>query len=286
MITLVMPTKNRPGFVSQNLAVLNATGFKAQVALADSSDQKQFEETKRKIAGIGFEVIHKHTPGLGIWEAVASVLPEIETPFVAFMPDDDIVIPSTLMQCCRFLSRQPEYSACTGQAVIVSDLGVARYRLRRFDGATPFVRLSALLTDYCVVHYAVSHTQAFRRWWADGEGIADPYYGVELMLSIRHVLEGKVQQLPGLFVVRRDHPGRTSLRSPVKDPPDLFRQRLEAIAPGAPLELYLRRRTAPSLLQRAREKLFGVTLSRLMRPTHPYHQAFAPIYQAIVQTPR
>jgi glycosyltransferase domain-containing protein len=212
-----MPTMNRQRFVATTLRSLAGTGFAGVVAICDSSDERRFHETAEfaKRLHKRFAVVHRHLPGLENAAAVAAILPEFDTPYAVYMPDDDILVPRTLVLCAEFLGAHPDYSAVTGTAVIlpVDDsrvLASAPYKLRGFEENGPVERLQALLADYCVVHYSLSRTPEFKERWLAGAKIRERYLSAELLFNCLHVVDGKVRLLNDLFVVRQDHPTRIS----------------------------------------------------------------------------
>lgn len=212
-----MPTMNRHRFVATTLRSLASTGFAGVVAICDSSNEQGFHETAEFIRRLQkrFAVIHRYLPGLENAAAVAAILPEVDTPYAVYMPDDDILVPRTLAVCAEFLAAHPDYSAVTGTAVILPVdgghvLASAPYKLRGFEENGPVERLQALLADYCVIHYSLSRTPEFKDRWLAGAKIRERYFSAELLFNCLHVVDGKVHLLNDLFVVRQDHPARIS----------------------------------------------------------------------------
>jgi glycosyltransferase domain-containing protein len=216
-VTIVIPTMNRAQFLETYVRALTATGYAGTLLICDSSEESEYARAQRLLADTDatFPIIHHHLPGLGNAQAVNAALADVKTPYAIYMPDDDILVPRTLEAAARFLDDAPDYGAATGHAVIVPiEKGrvsnAAAYNLRAFNQEGPAARLESLFSDYCVVHFALSRAEHFRRCWRAGAQISERYFSGELVINCLHLIYGKVGLVDGLLVVRQDHAARVS----------------------------------------------------------------------------
>lgn len=216
-VTVVVPTLNRPHFVSRMLRVFLDMGFGGHLLIGDSSTADHFDETQDVIATLqpSFRVTHRACPGLPMAECVGHLASAIDTPYVVLMPDDDLPVAATLQACAQFLDQHPAYSSAGGHAILAEVAEgshghvrwTASYPIYRLEANTAAERLIALCQAYSVLLYAVSRTDQFVKRFqpAARAELSDIAFAAELLPVCLQAVQGKVRMLPRLFVVRQVH---------------------------------------------------------------------------------
>ena len=220
-VSIIIPTLNRSDHVIKMLRYFDSVGFDGHVLIGDSSNEHHVEKTRKFIAGLDgrIKITYREYPGKKNFECIRVLLSEVDTPYVLWMCDDDILIPATLKKCARYLHDNPEYSAVGGVAYIYTLKGkgafgevkhIGRYRVDQIDGEKPSERLAKLLGYYSVVGYSLCRTKQFKRKFIfEGfEKLTDIAIAGELLPTCMCAVQGKVKMLDALFVLRQDHDER------------------------------------------------------------------------------
>jgi len=229
MLTLVIPTKNRPLFISRALQYYASAACKIPIIIGDSSDEKNFSQARRWIetAASGLNVHHIRYSQSGSdrakgWQqdrSIIELLNQVETPYAAFYADDDFAVANNLALAVDFLEANRDYSFVSGCAAAFSLEGGGvygqidtawQYHQRTIDDADPARRLLSLFRDYPGVEYGVSRTNQLKhRWNKVFEAHVDNHTG-EIVNGSLVVLQGKTKKLEHLFLVRQIHSQQTS----------------------------------------------------------------------------
>jgi len=220
-VSLLVPTLNRSEFVTRLLSYYAATGFGGWLVLGDSSDDDHADRTARTIRELGgaLNVRHERYPGLNEPRTTRQLLELATTPYVAFMPDDDLIVPSAMGPCVEFLERHPDYSLVHGRAVMLMlKSHGARGRVEAVwphywmeeRGGTATQRLQ----NYLGPHYFASlfsvHRSAQMREIYRGapEPVLDDKTFVEVLGGCLAVVQGKAGRLDRLYIARHHHEQR------------------------------------------------------------------------------
>ena len=166
MISLVIPTINRPDFIKKYLQFLNLQGFQGEVLIGDSSSLDLFNETSNFIKknSFCFRVRHASYPNRMHFEVIQELLEFIHYEFCMYICDDDFLLNSTLQKCVEFLNENPDYTSVGGRALMldVNDSwkiqSISEYSLSSLDESSPIDRLRILANNY----------ELFFKWWKFG----------------------------------------------------------------------------------------------------------------------
>jgi glycosyltransferase domain-containing protein len=167
-VTILIPTRNRPELCRALVSFLRASGIKAKIILADSSDQSQIAKGLYASTELNVEH-HSLPPDLPFYDKLDLALSKVETSFVAQMPDDDIPIPSALHRCRNFLSNNQDYSTAWGYALNFGlhersfDIHSMQWCSASIDDASPLERVYHLVRRYQPFFWAVFRTDALKR---------------------------------------------------------------------------------------------------------------------------
>lgn len=223
MITLLVPTMNRPDFVGRLLRYYADTGFTHAIAIGDSSEPvhaRRIQEEIRRHAP-ALKADYQPAPGLNDSQCLSQLIRNARTPYAAFLADDDFLVPEGLDQCVAFLEQHPEYSAAHGVGIVLRlDASGAHgrpvssrfYRQPSAEAGTAAERLAAHLGSYTVSLFSVHRTETWRAIYRDVPQLTDKTF-TELLPSCLSVVEGNVKALPCFYLVRHDHDQRYLLPS-------------------------------------------------------------------------
>lgn len=222
MISLVVPTFNRPDFAIRTLDYYAAVSFGGEVLLGDSSTGPAAARIRRAVERLSSRLRVQYVECQGIDDRLSlhrlSML--VRTKYATFIGDDDIVFPSGLDQCVRFLERHPEFEAANGEAWAFELSSEGAYgRLRIVDEypqpdlpqEKPLERLEEHFRNYRVTLFSVHRTDAWRAMWRRVGEVADRAFSAELLPCCLSPILGRIRRLDIPFLLRQTHASRYQL---------------------------------------------------------------------------
>lgn len=214
MITLVIPTFRRPAFIVRTMAYYAASGFRGELLIGDSSEGEAAEQARAAAARhrehLRIRLVDCRNKDDRLTLHLLSTL--VETPYVAYIGDDDVLVPLGLEHCRRFLDANPDYVAATGEAWTFEVLpGPVHGRLRVFAGypqpelaqASARARFEALVRDYRVTLFALHRASTWREMWRHSAQIPDRTFSAELLPACLSPTLGKFARLDCFFLLRQ-----------------------------------------------------------------------------------
>lgn len=216
MISLIIPTMNRPDFLIRLLRYYRDIGFPGYICIGDSSDAAHIEPTKRAVEALQgkLNIIYREYPDYNISMAISHLIDLVSTRYAAFVADDDFLVPAALEQCAMFLDNHPDYVAAHGVGV---GLGLkssgaygqvawaSHYQQPVIDGDSASQRLLAHLSNYAVTLFSVHRIESWREMYQDISSLKDDTFALELLPCCRSVIQGKVKELDCFYLVRQSH---------------------------------------------------------------------------------
>jgi glycosyltransferase domain-containing protein len=170
-VTIIIPTLNRSDFILKMLRAFNATNFGGKIIIGDSSDNFHYKKTDEYIRAkdYKYEINQYPLPGMKAYECIVNLHNIVETPFVIWMCDDDILVPSTLDKAAKYLNENKEYSAVGGVGIVLGIdeenydfvIGSDRYWLESIEHNSGTNRLLNLGRNYQVISYSLCRTEQF-----------------------------------------------------------------------------------------------------------------------------
>lgn len=230
MISILVPTMNRPDFVVRLIEYYARARFPYTLLIGDSSSPKQKApiltaiEKYRKV----IHVEHADCPGMSNYEVMQFLLNKIETPYASYLADDDFLVVDTVREAIAFMESHPDYVGAAGQAMLfqLRDHGPfgefeAAMRYPQFEilGESAIDRLRAHAQRYTSAFHAVCRTKVLRRALrsahlfnrtalpGDVSWLTALCFG-ELATSWSMISQGKLKILDSLYYVRQTHPSR------------------------------------------------------------------------------
>ncbi len=214
MLTVVIPTRNRPHFFARLLAYYRDRCFESRIVFADSSDPEFITKTRQAVSAFGgLNIDHRlYNPDASYASKISDTLGIVDTPFTALGADDDFLIPSGVSRAVQFLQEHSDYALAHGDALAFElESGavfgpvekVNRYEQRTIDQSTAIERLTNHFSDYSTTYYSVHRTEELRQNFLKRiESETDLYFG-ELLPSALSLIQGKAKKLDGLYIARQ-----------------------------------------------------------------------------------
>lgn len=214
MITICIPTKNRPEFLSRLLHYFQDTGCKYPIFIGDSSDN--FTETLNIIESLKLNITHFECPGLSVAEAVHYLAKAITTSYAVGISDDDFLCINGVDKCVEFLEKNSDYTAVHGRAIGtgIDESGpygdidfVHYYQLATLEADSGSQRLRDYLTTrFHVITFSVHRTEVFVAMFQDFTSqeswTTQPFTFDELIPSTISAVRGKIGEIDCLHVSR------------------------------------------------------------------------------------
>ena len=226
-VTLVIPTLNRPALLRRQLNYYKKTGFKGEILIADSTEGVGYHATSILVAEFSsiLSLKHYHLPELSFAGAILKIIKEVQTPYVAVIPDDDFLIVSGIERCVNFLDNDNKFIAAHGLGIwIGSDDGgtdtisvVGHYPLPVLLNNTGSDRVINHLENYKVTLFSIHRTEIWVKIFSNTPSAikhplcCDRAFSDELLQCALTAVYGKVAQIEGLYLVRQTHNTRNFL---------------------------------------------------------------------------
>ena len=218
MITIIIPTMNRSDFLIRLLNYYTKVGYAHWICIGDSSEGDHLERTREAIVGLKgrLKVVYRECPGLSEYECTSQLIQAVSTPYLAWVADDDFILPPALDECVRFLGDNRHYSVALGRAVVLSlktsgpygDVqSIGPYGLRSIEAETARERLINHLSHYSNPNFGVHRTNEFIAAYHKVVSLSDKSF-TELLPNCMSCLQGNVKRLDNLYLVRQGHDRR------------------------------------------------------------------------------
>ena len=243
MISLIIPTFNRPHFLGRLLRYYRELNFPHMIVVADASFAPACQANQnvvaslRDVLNIGYELWR---PDIHPYSKIAQALEMVNSKYAVICGDDDFIVPRAIEQCVCFLEANPDYSVAHGRAATIvpqsgaygdshHGLRTYTYRQRTIDFDDPRLRLQNHLVEYAPTFYSVHRRpDLIRNMQFACKNTIDYRFG-ELLPSCLSLIQGKARCLDILYLVRQSNPDSTSKKTiswPALLTSDDFSQRL------------------------------------------------------------
>ena len=215
MLTVLVPTKNRPSFLRRLCTYYRGLDFKHKLFIVDSSEPEQADANRRALSLLSpdFNVEYKlYDNDIGFLEKVNAALNSVSTPFAVLGADDDFFIPAGLGRAAEFLEANADYTLAHGDALTFSLNAseawgklenVWRYEQRTVDQESAVERLVNHFVNYSTTWYSVHRTEQLRENLLAAQTQVIDLLFVEMLPSGLSLIQGKAKKLSGLYMVRQ-----------------------------------------------------------------------------------
>lgn len=214
LITIVIPTRNRPNFLRRVFTYLSRHAYPLQILVADSSDPVEKAENEKIANDIlpGRVVIKSYNDSNSIkmpeiYEKHHDMILSVTTPYLCVFADDDIIDIDVMLKCVSFLEKNKDYSACHGKYVGFKPDGGSykishvEYSGESFDQETVPARIAHFLMRYEAIFYTVFRTDVAQSAVNLAVQQKTPMFA-EIAFGIGTVISGKVARLNEVYAYR------------------------------------------------------------------------------------
>jgi len=197
--------------------------FDQNILVADASDNNSLKNNEiiyksvENDLSLSVRLLQNHS----VIECIDILLDEVKTPYCVLNPDDDFLIPSSLIKMVEYLDNNPNYSGVNGTAVLQEEKnidnnkrivrGVSGYAMRGLYGKDPISRIDNLFKNYFGVLFSVFRTETFNTAYSGMVGLETTDISGELIPAYRAVSVGDIGHLNMLFLVRSAHDNRVHI---------------------------------------------------------------------------
>lgn len=230
MLTIIVPTLNRPDFAARLLEYYAGQKFRHTIFIGDSSDcahAKTLQQTVEKLGG-RLNVRWFDCKGINNYEVMQQLLEKVQTPYACYLADDDFLVVPTLQECIDFMEKNPDYMGACGNAVIFKlkvpgpygDFEASgRYHAFQLESPGASERLLEHMIRYTSAFHSVCRAPMLKKavrnscrlrlhavpgeitWWSA------ECFG-ELATSCSLLIQGKLKVLDSLYYARQVHDHR------------------------------------------------------------------------------
>ena len=223
MLTLIIPTFNRPQFLARLLGYYRELSFPYTIVVADSSDAEHLIPNEAIINSVRPDLTIEHRTydtDIGIATKLAESLETVGSPYSVLAADDDFFVPESLRRGAEFLEANPDYSVVHGEAAKFGlppekaaygpIVKVSRYNQRTVEFATGSERLVDHLVNGSTTWYSIQRTEQLRGNYRKTVEFESGAYFIELLPSCLSLIQGKAKKLDRLYMLRQTHSGSFS----------------------------------------------------------------------------
>lgn len=213
LLTIIIPTYNRPDKFGRLLRYLNKTDRKINVVILDSSDkdvrdcnQKEISALKRSKLKISY---FEYSPEISPFKKYGEGVSKADTEYVMFCADDDIPFIPTLDNATDFLQEHSDYAAaqgfymnfCIDQKTKRKLVQHVVYASESIGGDDCLERVGQFLEKYEALFYAVYRREVLGRAFKLIKDVQTTHWQ-ELILATSTILQGKIKRLPEFYYAR------------------------------------------------------------------------------------
>lgn len=216
MITILIPTYNRPNRLRRLLDYYNKYGKNFNIIVADSSsNENKLLNSKNILSLSNNNLLHLKYPTdiVCLYEKIPDASKYIKTKYCVSCADDDFIISNAIIKSISFLENNPDFSCVQGRYIAFYLKGnslpakkfiytplYANYESNIFKNAKD--RLFSNFVNYMHTVYSLHRTDLFKMIYNENSKYVDDFYFGELLPSMLDLIYGKAKKLDILFCAR------------------------------------------------------------------------------------
>lgn len=221
LCTVVVVTRHRSAFVARLLDHMALAGLTMPMIIGDGSDFDRAHETRTITEGRiwPFPLEYRHYgPETALWQRVGLIADTVETPYFAWVADDDFLVPEALQEAISVLESDPGLVGVSGSDGGFNIVGnTVRGMLSNcwFEGvpcrdeASPVLRTLNHFRSYYPCAYAIRRTTLVQRNTRlfRAAGWNDDYSNnfCEIADGVLSAASGRLALLPRALYFRQQH---------------------------------------------------------------------------------
>lgn len=209
--TLVVPTYNRSELLRRLLSYLRVQQVGSRILILDSSEAEHFEANRVAVAASGLNIRHERfDPSVQPYAKFAAGMQLVDTKYVSFCADDDILFPEAVRECLDVLEADPFYVAAHGYYINFLDkseqgggfrITTTMYESDGLADGDAWRRLRQFMTNYQATFYAVHRTDVLRDVFQRIQPMANLLF-LEVLGAALTVVKGGVFRTKSYYMAR------------------------------------------------------------------------------------
>ncbi len=209
----VVPTHNRPQFLRRLLRFYSQFPPGFPFLIVDSSDSSNAAENVSVVndSPDSLRITYRHINS-SVMDKCVQALESLQSPFVVFCADDDLLFPDAVWRCVDVLKSAPDYALVMG---CTARLNVDHPNRRcvvlkgySIEDTKPFDRCRQMAANWMSTFYGVYRTEMLLENFRITAACTDSritYHMPEMILSQLSVLRGRSKVLPLMYLLRERH---------------------------------------------------------------------------------
>lgn len=221
-VAIIIPTINRPDFITRQLRYYVSVRCPHAVYIGDSSNKENSQKIQAEVENLKkyLDVKYFSCPNLDDRQTMRYILSQAPEEYACFIGDDDYQIPSSLTKCAEFLQINPDYTTAHGYAVSFrldrsgpyGNLNrVAPYPQLQIEQNNASERIVEYFKKYFVIQFSVHRRKQMLEYYSQVDEIPDKSFSAELLPCSMAVIDGKSKLIDALGFVRQTHGSRFRL---------------------------------------------------------------------------
>lgn len=210
MLTIFLPTHNRPNYLRRTLIYLAIHAPNIKLLIADSSKDEIFYRNQQTVQELlkSSSVTHLDYRAYDVYSKFIYGLSKITTPFVMPCGDDDFLIYNQAIECVKFLDKNNDYSIAHGKiyTFILNDKNnISRLSNYPQNENSEILekRVISHYKNYTNTFYSVHRTSSLLNNINEISSLSCGDGLKELALSVLDVIQGKRKMFNDPFLFRQ-----------------------------------------------------------------------------------
>ncbi len=216
--TILIPTYNRPEYLTRLLTYYEKYGEGHNIIVADSSSDEIKNINRKNISSISnldIRYLDHYSTEIAPDNKIADMVNYVEDKYCVLCADDDFITPNGIKQCVNFLERNPDFAIAHGWYIVFHVETDIRKKQRfcwtscyyTHESNTFKDAKSRLIEHFSKLHrlplfYAVHRTDILKISFNESAEFTDDVRFGELLPSMLTLVYGKMKSLDVLYCVR------------------------------------------------------------------------------------
>lgn len=233
MFTLLIPTKNRSEFLNRALNYYANNNFKHLIFIGDSSNSIHADRITKTIKELQERLNIKYQwypPEVNsafhgdFAKCFNQMINVVDTPYAAYIGDDDFLVPKSIEKCIDFLDKNEGYIGAHGVGAVIYveqdrenlKINGNNYRLPPREEETASKRLINHMSNLSNVLFSVYRTHVLQGMFENTE-LVDISFGGDLLPGCLAVIKGKIKKINHFYVAHMTHKNQNKFYSDIYD---------------------------------------------------------------------
>jgi len=213
MLTILLPTQNRPLFLQRVIKFYEREGLIYKVCVIDSSDFSNKSKIKEIVGSSTLNIeLLDYEFGVDLYEKELDALNAVDSEYVLLTADDDFIFPRAVVQCVEFLEKHKDYTAAHGRSYLFTTGSSGRegkiktieeYPQTALADECPEKRFKAHMRNWTTSAYSVQRTKNMKEIFATHRLFNNDIRLMEIHWYATNVIRGKVAKLDLVYMFRQ-----------------------------------------------------------------------------------